>query len=334
MNTLVARLALLVPVLVATSSRAHVLRSAYLEMQQRGPEQWTVLWKVPARDELRLSLSPRFDARCRRDGEITTYRQADTWADRWKLSCAGGLETTVLGFDGLDAGFTDVLVRIVRSDGSIQTARATPASPLLTVEASAGDWEVAATYLRLGVEHILGGVDHLLFILGLLLLVSGWRRLVGTITAFTVAHSITLAAATLGWVQVPQTAVEALIALSIVFVATEVVRAREGRPGLAERWPWVVAFIFGLLHGFGFAGALREVGLPAGAIPVALLFFNLGVELGQVLFVLAVLGLRRLLRPVLGRLPGWAWRVPAYGIGTLACFWVIERTAQFFSGRT
>jgi hydrogenase/urease accessory protein HupE len=239
------------------------------------------------------------------------------------------LAGTVIRIDRLDATFTDVLVRLVRSDGLVQTARATPSQPSVTVEASVGRWEVAATYLKLGVEHILGGVDHLLFVFGLMLLVSGWRRLLGTITAFTVAHSLTLAGATLGWVHAPQAPVEAVIALSIVFVAVEVVRAHEGRPGLAQRWPWLVAFTFGLLHGFGFAGALREVGLPSQAIPVALLFFNLGVELGQLAFVLIVVGLRHVFRGQLQRLPRGAWRVPTYGIGGVAAFWVIERLTRF-----
>ena len=153
------------------------------------------------------------------------------------------------------------------------------------VAAAPGALEVCRTYLVLGVEHILFGVDHLLFVLALLILVKGWRKLVGTITAFTVAHSITLAAATLGFVHVPCKPVEATIALSIVFVACEIVHRRQGRSGLTEMWPWVIAFSFGLLHGLGFASALREVGLPQNAIPLALLFFNVGVELGQLLFI-------------------------------------------------
>jgi hydrogenase/urease accessory protein HupE len=313
------------------AASAHELRPAYLELRQLAPDRWSVLWKVPARDELRLSIAPRFDERCQPEGTAITYRQADAWADRWVLVCRAGLAGSTVRIERLDATSTDVLVRVVRADGSVQTGRATPSAPAFTVEASPGRWEVAATYLKLGVEHILGGLDHLLFVFGLLLLVSGWRRLLGTITAFTAAHSLTLAGATLGWVHVPQAPVEAVIALSIVFVAAAVVHAREGRPGLAERWPWLVAFTFGLLHGFGFAGALRDVGLPSQAIPVALLFFNLGVELGQLVFVLAVVLLQRVLRKSLVRLPRWAWRVPAYAIGAVACFWVLDRVGQFFS---
>ena len=313
----------------AGAVRAHELRPAYLELHELGPDRWSVLWKVPARDELRLAIAPRFDDRCRPGGTVLSYRQADAWADRWTLVCGGGLTGTSVRIERLEVTFTDVLVRVLRADGSVQTSRLTPSAPSFVVETSPGRWEVAATYLQLGVEHILGGVDHLLFVFGLLLLVSGWKRVVGTITAFTVAHSVTLAAATLGWVHVPQAPVEAVIALSIVFVAAEVVNAREGRPGLAQRWPWVVAFTFGLLHGLGFAGALREVGLPSRAIPLALLFFNVGVELGQLAFVLAVLALRRLLRRPLQRLPPGAWRVPAYGIGGVAAFWVLQRVTRF-----
>jgi hydrogenase/urease accessory protein HupE len=187
--------------------------------------------------------------------------------------------------------------------------------------------------LRLGVEHIWSGIDHLLFILALMILVRGTRRLVATVTAFTVAHSITLAAATLGFVHVQQKPVEACIALSIVFVAGEIVHARQGWQGWTERWPWVIAFTFGLLHGFGFAGALNAVGLPQTAIPVALLFFNVGVEIGQLLFIAAILSIMSLARWLIRRTaipkPAWAWRVAPYSIGGLAAFWMIQRIADF-----
>ena len=181
----------------------------------------------------------------------------------------------------------------------------------------------------LGIEHIWGGVDHLLFVLALLLIVKGLRRVILTITAFTVAHSITLAAATLGYVHVPGAPVEAAIALSIVFVAAEIVHGLQGRPGLTARAPWIVAFTFGLLHGFGFAGALAEVGLPQHAIPVALLFFNVGVELGQLLFVGAVALVVRALGEARMTWPRWSEAVPAYAIGTVAMFWVIQRVLDF-----
>ena len=176
-------------------------------------------------------------------------------------------------------------MRVERHDGTSQMERLLPQSPQFMVKPSTGTAEVAWSYLVLGVEHILAGIDHLLFVLALLLIVRGGKRILLTITAFTVAHSITLVAATLGWVRVPGPPVEAIIALSIVFVAAEIVHGLRGKPGLTARAPWVVAFTFGLLHGFGFAGALAEVGLPEKAIPVALLMFNVGVEIGQLLFV-------------------------------------------------
>jgi hydrogenase/urease accessory protein HupE len=201
------------------------------------------------------------------------------------------------------------------------------------VEAAPGALEVARTYLLLGTEHILGGVDHLLFVLALLILVKGTRRLVWTVTAFTVAHSLTLAGATLGFVHVPGAPVEAAIALSIVFVAAEIIHGREGKVGLTERFPWVVAFTFGLLHGFGFASALSEVGLPQAAIPVALLFFNVGVETGQLLFIASVFALIAASQRVARRFdvapPAWAWRLPPYAIGSIASFWIIQRIAAF-----
>jgi hydrogenase/urease accessory protein HupE len=197
------------------------------------------------------------------------------------------------------------------------------------VQAPAGTGEIAWAYLVLGVEHILAGVDHLLFVLALLLIVRGGVRILLTITAFTVAHSITLVAATLGWVHVPGPPVEAMIALSIVFVAAEIVRGLRGRPGLTARAPWVVAFCFGLLHGLGFAGALAEVGLPQTAIPVALLMFNVGVEIGQLIFVAATLAAGALLaRLPLPRRPWMDYAIP-YAIGAVAMFWVVERVIGF-----
>src|SRR5436190_8843380 len=234
---------------------------------------------------------------------------------------------------GLTATVTDVLVRLERLDGSTQVTRLTPAAPSFIVEAAPRAMQVAATYLKLGVEHILLGIDHLLFVLALLILVKGARRLIETVTALTIAHSLTLAGATLGFVNVPGPPIEAAIALSIVFVASEIIHSRQGKAGLTERFPWVVAFSFGLLHGFGFASALSEIGLPQSAIPVALLFFNVGVELGQLFFIASVFVVIALARRGMRRSgvsqPAWAWRVPPYAIGSIAMFWVIQRIAAF-----
>ena len=224
-------------------------------------------------------------------------------------------------------------MRLERADGRSQTTMLPTGQESFTIPEKTTVFDVGKTYLQLGIEHIFGGFDHLLFVLGLVLIVGPSWPLVKTITAFTLAHSITLGAATLGWAQVPQAPVEAAIALSIVFLASELAHERMGKTGLTKKAPWLVALTFGLLHGFGFAGALAEVGLPPQDIPPALLFFNLGVEVGQLAFVLAVVavmaGLKRFGPELQTRWLGW---VPAYGIGTLASFWCIQRVVAFWAG--
>ncbi|MCZ6611622.1 MAG: HupE/UreJ family protein [Planctomycetota bacterium] len=315
----------------AAGVEAHEVRPGYLAVRQTGAESFDVLWKVPAKGNLRLGLYARLPENCTAPAPRSTYIAGGASTERWSVTCAGGLTGRTIAIDGLRATMTDVLVRLERDDGTTQVTRLSPSEPAFVVEATPSAMNVAGTYLGLGIEHILLGIDHLLFVLALLILVEGGRRLLWTITAFTIAHSLTLGAATLGFVNIPQTPVEAIIALSIVFVAAEIVRARQGRPGSTQRWPWIVAFTFGLLHGFGFAGALTEIGLPAQAVPLALLFFNVGVEAGQLLFIAAVgvviVVARRLALPQ----PTWAWRVPAYGIGAVAAFWSIERVAGFWS---
>src|SRR4029078_11497063 len=208
---------------------------------------------------------------------------------RWRIRVPEGLDGTAIVFSQLSETRIDVLARLVRLDGSVQLERILPVSPRFVAKPSPGSLEVVKTYTVLSIEHILTGFDHLLYVLGMLILVGGWRRIVATMSAFTATHSLTLTAAALGWVRVPAPPVEACIALSILFVAREIVQVHRGRPGITARWPWVVSFTFGLMHGFGFAGALAGVGLPQSSIPIALLFFNVGVEIGQLLFVGAVL---------------------------------------------
>ena len=225
---------------------------------------------------------------------------------------------------------TDVLVRLERTDGSIQIARLTQSVATMVIEGSPGKLQVARVYSMLGVEHILTGVDHLLFVLALIIITRGGWKLVKTVTAFTLSHSITLTAATLGFVHVSQKPVEAIIALSIVFVAAEILRMRRGIKGITVSAPWIVAFTFGLLHGLGFAGGLSDAGLPVAHIPTALLFFSLGVEAGHFLFIGVVLSLLALAARVRMPLPHWAELVPPYAIGTVAMFWVIQRTVLIF----
>jgi hydrogenase/urease accessory protein HupE len=316
--------------LLATASLAHEARPGYLQLRQIAPQTIELLSKVPALGGQRLSLHPRLPDHCEPVAPATAHNVDGAYTERVTLRCAASLTGETIHIDGLSSTQTDVLVRLERLDGSVQVTRLTPSAPSFVVVASPTAGEVASTYLLIGIEHILLGIDHLLFVLALLFVVQGWRRLVATITAFTVAHSLTLAAATLGWVSFPQQPVEAVIALSIVFVAGEIVHISQGRPSMTRRLPWIVAFVFGLLHGFGFAGALNEIGLPQQSIPLALLLFNVGVEVGQLLFIAAVAVAMRLVSRVRIGWPSWSNAVPAYGIGTLAVFWVIERTVGFW----
>lgn len=327
-----AALLALAGLLPAATAGAHEVRPGYLEIRQTDEETYRVLFKVPARGELRLGIHASLPPSCTPLTPVSTYSAPGAYVDRWTVSCPGGLTGREIAVDGLSDTLTDALARIERADGTTQIARLTPAEPSFVVEAAPAALEVAWTYLRLGIEHILLGIDHLLFVLALLILVEGRRRLVLTVTAFTAAHSLTLAAATLGFVHVPRQPVEAVIALSIVFVAGEIAHVHQPsrRSGLTRRSPWIVAFTFGLLHGFGFAGALIEVGLPEQAIPLALLFFNVGVEVGQLLFIAAVLALWALISRTPVPQPAWAWRLPAYGIGAVAAFWTIERIVGFW----
>jgi hypothetical protein len=325
--------ALLVSLLLVTLAPtliAHEVRPAYLELRQTGPETYDVLWKVPALGEnLRLGLYVELPAGCTNASEPRASMLEDAFTERWSVSCARGLSGGTIRIAGLSATMTDVLVRIERLDGSTQVVRLEPSAPSFVVSAAPRAWEVARTYNVLGIEHILTGIDHLLFVLALLIITRGGWKLVKTVTAFTLSHSMTLTAATLGLVHVPQAPVEAVIALSIVFVAAEILRQHRGLEGITARAPWVVAFSFGLMHGLGFAGGLSDAGLPAGHIPTALLFFSLGVEAGHFLFIGAVLSLIALARRTEIPMPLWARSVPAYAIGGVAMFWVIERTQAF-----
>jgi hydrogenase/urease accessory protein HupE len=326
--------------LLAQPAISDELRPGYLEMRQTSPGVYNLLFKIPARGEdLRLAIYVKLP-----DGtqDIAPPRASfsdGAYIERRSLRRDGGFIGQMVSVEGLSATSTDVLVRIESLAGVIQTERLFPTKTTFIIQSVPGAGEVAGTYLRLGVEHILFGFDHLLFVLALVILVKTWSRVAITVTAFTIAHSITLAAATLGFVNVPGPPVEATIALSIMLVSVEILNARREKSSLTARLPWLVAFSFGLLHGFGFAGALAEVGLPQHAIPVALLFFNVGVEIGQLAFVAAVLMAGGLFRTAMAvRLkPALVQRtvnrldvIAAYAIGTVAAFWLIERTSSFF----
>lgn len=306
---------------------AHELRPAFLQIEETAPDQYSVTWKVPARGDFKMALYVRLPASCKGITEpVGTY--VDTaYVSRWRTGCEGGMTGQSITIDGLKSTYTDALARIVNLDGTVQTSRLTPSFPDLVVAARPTAIETARTYFILGIEHIMLGFDHLLFVLALLLLIRNTRSLLLTITAFTAAHSVTLAFSALGLASSPQTPIEALIALSITFVASEIIRGN--RDTLSSRYPWIVSFLFGLLHGFGFGGALRDIGLPQVDVPLALLTFNLGVETGQLLFVGLVLTVMAAMRVVVpfevSRLRPWL----AYFIGTVSAFWFLQRLASF-----
>jgi hydrogenase/urease accessory protein HupE len=328
------RLAAVVIALLAAvaASAAHEVRPAYLELRQTGAETFNVLWKVPGLgNELRLALYVDLPSGTTTVGTAHSTFVGNAFVERWTLERKNGLTGTRIGVSGLNATMTDALVRVQRLDGTIQVARLTPAASAFVVEASPTRTEIGATYLKLGIEHIVTGYDHLLFLLALILIVGTVRRAVAAITAFTIAHSIALAGAALGAAHLPQPPVEAAIALSIVFVAAEAVRVQSAQDSLTARFPWLVAFSFGLLHGFGFAGGLMEIGLPQTDVPLALFTFNAGVEIGQLIFVMGLF-----LAAALASRTNWIGSATSisktgisYGIGVLAMFWVIDRIAGF-----
>jgi hydrogenase/urease accessory protein HupE len=318
----------------ASVVHAHEARPAYLELVESNEGRVDLLWKRPARGDLQLSIHPVLPAECRETSPARSADVPDAAIVRRVLDCGpDGLAGREISIDGLSRTFVDVLVRIQHADGRVQVEVLRPTRPFMLIPAAGGSrFATAVTYFRLGVEHILLGFDHLLFVLGLLLLVDNRRTLVETITAFTVAHSLTLGVATLGYASAPLPPLNAAIALSILFLGPEIVRKWRGETSLTVRFPYLVAFGFGLLHGFGFASGLTTTGIPRGEIPSALLFFNVGVEAGQLAFVFLVLAMQRAFRAVEMRWPLWIARAPAYAIGVAGAYWTIDRTVAMFTG--
>jgi len=316
-----ALLALLGPGLAA----AHPLAPSLLDLRETVSGRIEVLWRRPQLMPVGAHLEPVLPSSCRPVEPPVEVLKGDALVTRWTVDCGrAGLTGESIAVNGLAEAGSDVLLRVVLADGrSLRTVLRADA-PSFDLPAEQSPAGVAASYLSLGIEHLLTGPDHLAFVLGLVLLVRSRRRLLGTITAFTLGHSVTLALAVLGFVRLPLAPIEAAIALSILVLTVELARER---PSPLGRRPWLMAAGFGLLHGLGFAGALAQVGLPAGEIPLALLSFNVGIELGQIGFIFAVLALSLAFAPVLRRLPRWSVAVPTYLIGTLAAYWMFERLA-------
>jgi hydrogenase/urease accessory protein HupE len=317
--------------LVVGTAAADTFRPAYLQLTERSNETYDVRWKTTAIDEQTvIPVTPVYPVGSRIIVPLATNYADGTAVMTGSVKVPGGLEGKQLRFEGLEGTQNQVLVRLIRADGGDELYKVTPDEPKLAIASETDAIGVSLRYTQLGIEHILVGFDHLLFIAALTLLVADVRKLVWTLTSFTLAHSITLALVTLDIISVPVPPVEAFIALSIVFVAVEVIRKWRGEMTLATRKPWLVAFAFGLLHGLGFASALAQVGLPPNNIPLSLLFFNVGVEIGQLFFVTALLALVA----VVFRLssPTFLTRVTlvgAYGIGGVASYWLIDRVSAF-----
>jgi len=319
--------------LAAPPAWAHEARPGFLELRETGPETYSLLWKKPTGGEVEIQIAPVVPEGCRL---VTPDRQQMTPGAlivRGTLQCRGGIAGKSLAIAGLEATISDVLVRVHHADGRLESHLLRPTSPAVTLGAATTGLERAGGYLQLGIQHIVLGVDHLLFVLGLLLIVRDRWMLVKTISAFTLAHSITLAIATHGYASAPLPPLNAAIALSILFLGPEIVRSWRGETSFTLRHPWVVAFAFGLLHGFGFASGLTALGLPQAEIPLALLLFNVGVELGQLAFVLLFLLLERSFRVLEIDWPRWAEALPGYAVGSLGAFWTIQRAVVLFGGR-
>jgi len=318
---------------LANPAWAHEARPAYLEIKETAPGQLSVLWRTPVLAGMRLPVLLRLPDDVKNLKEPAVQELTDSLVERrWVDAGPNGLAGKRIDFAGLQFTITDVLVRVELLDGRTMQTIARPSQPWVEIAASQSRWEAMGTYIVQGIHHILLGVDHLLFVLGLLLIVKDRWMLVKTVSAFTVAHSITLAIATLGYASVPAAPLNAAIALSILFLGVEVVRSWRGGTSLSIRQPWVVAFAFGLLHGFGFASGLTAMGLPRAEIPLALLCFNAGVEAGQLLFVAMVLLLERAFRVLEVRWPRVIEALPAYTIGSLGAYWTIQRVVVLLGG--
>ena len=314
----------------ANSSFAHELQPGLLEVRQLSSDRYAISWRAPTYFNKPHPAKLQLPGDWQTIGKPSVQRLTNSnLHGRVVRVPSGDIKGSTIRLVGLESTITDVFARVYWLDGSKTTAIAGPDQPYVTILGQRTMWRVFADYIVLGVDHILSGFDHLTFVLVLLLIVVGWQKLLITVTSFTVAHSITLAAATMGILWVPGPPVEAVIALSIMFVAGELAKVNQGGVSLTSSYPWVVAFVFGLLHGFGFAGALNDIGLPENEIPIALLSFNIGVELGQLMFVAGVLTGIVLLKRTRISWPDWCFHLPAYAIGSIAAFWLIQRISLF-----
>ena len=307
---------------------AHQFAPALLDVSETAGGRVAVRWKQPLVRVQGSRLRPVLPGECQGVGKPSVKSDGQGVVASWQISCPGGLVGKTLAVDDIASSGADVLLHVTLPDGRSVRRVLTADQPSFRVPSAESKWQVIEGYARLGVNHILSGWDHLLFVLGLVLLMGRGRRLLWTITSFTAGHSITLALAALGLVRVPQVATDGAIALSIYALAIELMRSRAGHVTVMQLAPWVVAGGFGLLHGLGFAGALTAVGLPQGEIPLALFAFNVGIELGQLAFVAVVIAVTVATERLEVAWPRWTFRIPAYAIGSLATYWFLERLAR------
>lgn len=316
--------------LIGLVAKAHEVRPGFFSVQQVNDSIYQVTWKVPAMGDAIPKIYPRVPETWEKLDEQQNLMSGNL-RRTFNFKITEPLEGGIIWFEGQEKTLIDILLTIRLQNGNQYSVMIKPSNPRYAIPKEPSKFEVVKTYLVLGVEHILIGIDHLFFVLALLLITVGFKKLIKTVTAFTIAHSITLSLSALGMVGLPGPPVEAVIALSIVFLAVELVKYYKGETGLTMKYPWVVAFTFGLLHGFGFAGALADIGLPQAEIPLALLFFNVGVEVGQILFILVVLGFIYLMKRLKKNWPSWIQQVTPYAIGSIAAFWLIERVVGFWA---
>ncbi len=309
---------------------AHEIRPAYLEINEVGVNQYAITFKVPVLNDRLPRIVPIFAV----DYDSTTVsiqRNVDARISKWLLHTDKSISGTSLSIQNLERTLIDVILRIEFNSGEVSTLVIQPSKPSVIIPVQQSSWQVFNTFGKLGIEHILLGWDHLLFVLGLMLLIPSVNVLIGTITSFTIAHSITLVLSSLGKMSLPSAPVETVIALSVIFLAREYIMLSRGQQSITTRYPWTIAFVFGLLHGFGFAGALRDIGLPEHALPESLLSFNLGVEFGQILFVCLIIFVYKLLLPLFRKIPSfWLRYLPGYFIGGIASYWFIDRLMGIF----
>ncbi len=318
----------LLPLLLSVPAQAHRFAPSLLRLVEVGDQVYNVVWKTPAQATSAKPLQPVLPDNCVSLGDGSGEMEGTGVVRSWRVRCAGGLVGKTLSVSGLAENQASVLSSLETRDQRFYQALLNSAQTSFLIPDEPTAVAVMREYSWLGMEHIWSGIDHLLFVFGLLLLVGGGRRLVWTITAFTVGHSITLSLVTLGYFEYPVALVEFTIALSIFVLALELARKDGG--GLFRRYPWGLAGGFGLLHGMGFAGALAEVGLPQSELPLALLFFNIGIELGQLAFIFSVLALWLVLRRMVQQWQQQLLPVPVYVLGSMSAMWCIERGLEIF----